>query len=92
MRISFDPAKAERTRRERSIDFRDAVKVFAGPTYTARDVRFDYPEPEGRFITAGLLEGRMMIVVWTPAEGGRHIISMRKANDREQARYLYRLA
>jgi ribosomal protein L34 len=34
---------------------------------------------------------RMVIVVWTPTEDGRRIISMRKANDREQARYSHRL-
>jgi hypothetical protein len=70
----------------------DAEHVFAGPTYTIRDGRFVYPEPEGRFITVGFLRGRMVMIAWTPIAGvriddGRHVISMRKANDREQARY-----
>jgi uncharacterized protein len=30
-------------------------------------------------------------VCWTPRAKGRHIISMRKANDREKARYAKRL-
>lgn len=68
--------------------------VFAGPNYTFEDDRFDYPEI--RFITVGLLRDRMVVVVWTRdpdvvADEGRRIISMRKANAREQARYSHRL-
>jgi uncharacterized DUF497 family protein len=29
----------------------------------------------------------MVVVVWTQRGEARHVISMRKANDREQARY-----
>jgi uncharacterized protein len=94
MRITFDPAKRERTLRERNLDFRDAPRVFAGPRLTFEDPRFDYPEP--RYITVGLLDRRMLILVWTPkeeinGEECRHMISMRKANGKEQARYLQRL-
>jgi len=92
MKITFDPAKHLWTLRERIIDFRDAEQVFDGPTFTFQDDRRDYPEPEGRFVTAGLLAGRMVIIVWTPmGDDWRHVISMRKANDREQARYRDRL-
>ena len=92
MRITFDPAKRANTFEERGLDFIDAEHVFAGPTYTVRDERLPYPEPEGRFITVGFLVGRMVVIAWTPIPGtpideGRHVISMRKANDREQARY-----
>jgi uncharacterized DUF497 family protein len=89
MRISFDPAKRAETFRKRRIDFLDAERVFGGLTYTIPDQRFPYPEE--RFITVGLLSGRMVIVVWTPTGDGRRIISMRKANAREQARYSHRL-
>jgi len=85
MRITFDPAKRDRTLRERNIDFRDAAIVFEGPTIDIPDLRRDYGE--ARIITAGLLRGRLVIVVWTPRGDARHIISMRKANDREQAKY-----
>jgi uncharacterized DUF497 family protein len=89
MKITFDPAKRAETLRERRIDFLDAETVFAGLTYTTLDRRFPYPEE--RYVTVGLLAGRMVIVVWTPTDDGRRIISMRKANDREQARYSHRL-
>jgi len=89
MRITFDPAKRAETLRRRRLNFLDAESVFAGLTYTILDQRFPYPED--RYVTVGLLSGRMVIVVWTPTEDGRRIISMRKANDREQARYSHRL-
>jgi len=89
MRITFDPAKRAETLRRRRLNFLDAESVFAGLTYTILDQRFPYSED--RYVTVGLLSGRMVIVVWTPTEHGRRIISMRKANDREQARYSHRL-
>ncbi len=85
MAITYDPAKRERTLRERGLDFKDAVEVFAGRNYRRRDDRRDYGEI--RIITVGFLRNRMVIVVWTPRDGDRHIISMRKANEREKARY-----
>jgi uncharacterized DUF497 family protein len=89
MKITFDPAKRARTLADRSLDFADAVEIFAGKALNIPDERRDYGEP--RIITVGLLRGRMVIVVWTPRGNGRHVISMRKANDREKARFGKRL-
>jgi uncharacterized DUF497 family protein len=41
-----------------------------------------------RTICFGVLRGRAVIVVYTERNGIRHIISMRKANEREQRRFL----
>ena len=90
MEISFDPAKREATLRYRGLDFADADTVFAGPVFEFEDDRFDYPER--RFATYGLLGERMVAVIWTATATGRRIISMRKANDREYAKYRGRLA
>jgi len=89
MRITFDPKKWEWTRLNRKVDFLDAPLVFAGPTFDRVDDRKEYGET--RIVTVGLLNGRMVVVVWTPRGDARHIISMRKANDREKARYGHRL-
>lgn len=84
MRITFDPAKRDKTLRERGLDFADAVEVFAGPVITRLDDREDYGEP--RYQTFGYLRDRLVMVVWTPRGDNRHVFSMRKTNDREQAR------
>ncbi len=89
MAIEFDPAKRERTLRERGLDFARAEELFAGPTVTVTDARRDYGEP--RFTTAGVLDGRLIVVAWTLRGQVRRIISMRKANDREIAKITPRL-
>jgi hypothetical protein len=85
MAITYDPVKRDWTLRERGLDFEDAAKVFAGRVYQREDDRWDYGET--RLITIGFLRGRMVVVVWTPRGTNYHVISMRKANEREKARY-----
>jgi uncharacterized DUF497 family protein len=89
MIITYDPIKRTRTLNDRGIDFADVTEVFSGATLNFEDERKDYGET--RIITAGYLRERMMIVVWTPRGDSRHIISMRKANEREQTRFGQRL-
>ena len=81
----FDTAKREKTLLERGLDFADSDKVFDGLHFVARDDRSDYGEE--RFITVGLLDSRMVVIIWTPRNDARRIISMRYANDREISRY-----
>lgn len=81
MKIEFDPIKRTKTLEERSLDFAQAAQVFAGEHLTLEDTREDYEEQ--RFQTAGWLEDRIVILVWTPRGKARRIISMRKANERE---------
>ena len=88
MEITFDPLKRERTLALRGLDFVRAAEVFAGATVTLQDNRRDYQEL--RLITVGVLDHQMVILVWTPRDGGRRIISMRHANGREQCRYQHR--
>jgi hypothetical protein len=84
MRITFDEAKREKTLAERGLDFADAAFVFAGLTLEVEDARKSYGE--ARVICYGLLGGRMVVVGYTPRGADRHVFSMRKANEREQAR------
>jgi uncharacterized DUF497 family protein len=85
MRIDYDPAKRAATLEARGLDMAQAGEVFDGPTLTVEDDRQDYGE--SRFLTIGFLASRTVVLAWTQREAGRRIISMRKANDREQARY-----
>jgi uncharacterized protein len=85
VKITFDPAKRQAALGERGLNFADAAMVFAGPTISVQDTRRDYGEP--RFQTVGFLAERMVMVVWTPRNDARHVMSMRKCNDREKAIY-----
>jgi uncharacterized DUF497 family protein len=84
MSITFDPAKRQKTRIDRGLDFADAEIIFAGVTLEVEDTRKDYGET--RIICFGLLAGRMVVVGYTPRGADRHIFSMRKANEREHTR------
>ena len=89
MGITYDPRKRQKTLTERGLDFERAETVFSGATLTLLDDREDYGKP--RFQTYGLLDRRLVMVVWTPRGADRHVISMRKCNAREKARYATRL-
>jgi uncharacterized DUF497 family protein len=90
LRYEWDEAKARHNLAKHGLDFEDAVLVFMGPIVTFEDDRFDYGEP--RFITLGLLARRVVVIAHTlRGEDTTRIISMRKANRREQEIYQERL-
>ena len=61
-----------------------------GDTITIPDERYDYGED--RLITLGRLLGRVVVVVHVARGEKTRIISMRKANAREQEIYQERLS
>jgi uncharacterized protein len=85
MKLSWDEAKRQVTLVDRGLDFALASQIVGVYEYIIEDTRFDYGER--RFMSLGDINGRLCVVVWTPRNGGRHIISMRKANEREQNYY-----
>jgi len=85
VKIKFDPAKREKTLLERGLDFGRCAEICTGPVLEMEDDRFDCGEK--RTIIFGLLDARMLVVAWTPRGDVRRIISMRKANEREHARF-----
>jgi len=89
MKITFDNSKRQQTLEHRGLDFTHCVEVFTNPHIDLEDNRSDYSEP--RFISFGFLKGREVVVVWTPRGDSRRIISMRKANEREQKKFYQHL-
>ena len=85
MRIIYDPDKRKATLAQRGLDMSDAAILFGGRTLTFPDIRCD--SGENRQIIVGFLKERMIILVWVRRDDARRIISMRKANDREQTSY-----
>jgi hypothetical protein len=83
--IVFDPAKSDKNERERGLPF---TLVDEFDWETARlgiDRRRDYGEP--RFKALGYITGRLHVVIFTRRFGGIRIISLRKANRREERDY-----
>jgi uncharacterized protein len=89
MRFEWDAAKSRSNFAKHGLDFEDAELVFAGPCVTFVDDRFDYGEE--RFVTLGLLAGRLVTIAHVPRGQATRTISMRKANRREQKIYQKRL-
>ncbi len=89
MQFNWDAAKNRSNFTKHGLDFADAELVFAGPCVTFADNRFDYGEE--RFVTLGLLAGRQVAIAHAPRGEATRIISMRKANRREQKIYQKRL-
>ena len=85
MKIEFDPGKRAIILSARGLDLARADEVFATEIQTEEDNRLDYGEV--RFITVGNLDSRMVVMVWTRRGPSVRIISLRKANEREQAQY-----
>jgi uncharacterized DUF497 family protein len=89
MRFEWNAAKNRSNFVKHGLDFADAELVLAGPCVTFVDDRFDYGEE--RLVTLGLLAGRVVAIAHAPRGEATRIISMRKANRREQKIYQKRL-
>jgi uncharacterized DUF497 family protein len=86
VRYEWDEAKRLANIQKHGIDFTGIEKVFAGKTVTILDDRFDYGE--SRFISLGLLSGRVIVIAHTETDEVIRIISARKATKNEEAGYL----
>ena len=85
MNFEWDDTKRKLNIKKHGIDFINVSKIFDVYTLSINDDRFDYGEE--RFVTLGILEGRVVAVVHTENEDSIRIISIRKATKYEQKRY-----
>lgn len=90
MEFEWDEAKRLANLRKHGIDFIDVPIVFEGDIVTVEDERFNYGEQ--RFVTFGLLQGRVVAIVHTEREECIRIISARKATKYEQQIYFEQLS
>jgi uncharacterized DUF497 family protein len=86
MNFEWDERKNEINVDKHGFDFADANQVFDLPMVVELDERDDYGED--RWIGTGMLDGRVVVVVYTePDEEIIRIISLRKALSYERKRY-----
>ena len=86
MQYSYDKTKRVLNLKKHGLDFDDVKLVIeSGKTLTFEDTRFEYGEQ--RFITLGMLQDTLVVIVTSETENEIRIISMRKADKNEQAIY-----
>lgn len=85
MDITFDPAKNARNIAERGLSFELVAEIDWETARAEEDARRDYGERRVRVF--GLLGRRLHVAVITMRGETMHVISFRKANDREVRRY-----
>jgi uncharacterized DUF497 family protein len=85
MRFEWDEAKRLSNLRRHGFDFVDVERIFVGNAVTILDDRFDYGEI--RFITLGMLDGRVVAITHTETDEVTRIISFRKASKNEEEIY-----
>jgi uncharacterized DUF497 family protein len=90
VRFEWDEAKRQSNIRKHGIDFIGTEEVFQGKTVTILDERLDYGEE--RFITLGLLKGRVVVIAHTETDEVIRIISVRKATKNEETSYFKAIA
>lgn len=86
MKFEWDERKNKSNITKHGFDFADAYRIFNLPIFVYVDEREDYSED--RYIGIGLLDKRVVVVVYTePEEQTVRIISLRKALSQERKRY-----
>jgi len=90
MRFEWDEVKRQKNIKDHGIDFADLETLFEGVTVLMLDDRFDYGED--RFITLGLINGIVLVVVHTETDEVIRLISARKATKYEEKSYFEEIA
>ena len=85
MDIEFDPAKDQENRRRHGVSLALSGPVLATMVTQFEDDRRDYGET--RMVALGFIGPRLYVCVYTLRGEVRRVISLRKANRREQARW-----
>jgi hypothetical protein len=84
--FEWEEAKAAQNHADHGVSFEAAKQVFRDPFATERlDDREDYGE--GRYCIIGVVDGRVLCVVYTLRNGTIRIISARGAEPHERRRY-----
>ncbi|NEQ71446.1 MAG: BrnT family toxin [Symploca sp. SIO1B1] len=86
MKFKWDERKNQSNLAKHGFNFTDAFRIFNFPMVVELDERDDYGED--RWIGIGLLDGRVVVVVYTePNQETIRVISLRKALSYERRRY-----
>ncbi len=86
MTLEWNEAKNRSKVSKHGLNFSEAEEMFRGPLFTRQDIRQEYGEV--RWLGLGRVGGRLAAVLFTHRDPDIvRIISLRKANRREQKQY-----
>ena len=86
MKFEWDESKNQSNLIKHGFDFADAYRIFNLPMVVELDKRENYGED--RFVAIGLLDGRVVVIVYTEPDAEIiRIVSLRKALSYERKYY-----
>jgi uncharacterized protein len=85
IRYEWDETKRVENRRKHRVDFEAILRFDWSRSIAKPDRRFGYSEE--RILAFAPIDGRLHAAIYTIRGDARRIISLRKANRREQAEY-----
>ena len=85
MQLEFDEAKSARNVKARGIGFERFAEMDLARALSVEDTRVEYGER--RFRLLGLIDGRLHVAVITYRGDRVRVISLRRANRREERKY-----
>jgi len=86
MKFEWDESKNQSNLIKHGFDFADAYRIFNLPMVVELDERENYGED--RFVAIGLLDGRVVVIVYTEPDAEIiRIVSLRKALSYERKYY-----
>jgi uncharacterized DUF497 family protein len=85
MEFEWDEDKRRLNLEKHGIDFEDAIAIWEGNVVQSRSRQSHHSEE--RFLAYGLLEGRVICIVFMHRGGRIRIISARRARDHERENY-----
>jgi uncharacterized DUF497 family protein len=83
--LEFDQAKSARNLKERGVGFERFADMDLETAVSIEDTRTDYGERRVRMV--GHIEGRLHVAIITLRGEKVRVISLRRANQREERRY-----
>ncbi|HZF07158.1 MAG TPA: BrnT family toxin [Thermoanaerobaculia bacterium] len=85
MRLTYDRVKNERNIAERGLSLDLAAEFDWSSALITEDTR--QPYPEHRYQALGWIGEHLHMLVFTPRNEAVHVISLRRANQRERSRH-----
>ena len=85
MPVTYDPAKSDQNEAQRGLAFHIAETFEWSTALIVEDTRHDYAER--RYQALGMIGEQLHMLIFTPRDGAVHVISLRRANQRERKRH-----